>query len=94
MVRANRRVIHAGEYMPMNYSEMGYENLDFALESIDVLEERISEVQEMVERIREMTSNEIEAFVGPDDAESFSDAVYDACDMLDRVRIKLHRIVY
>lgn len=91
-----RKGINASAELPENYSDTGYENLDFALEAwnsaqaaADILYDRITTT------MADATKNEdpIECFRGPDDAEAFGKKMYELSSKLDKIADQYYKLL-
>lgn len=91
-----RKGIRASAELPENYSDMGYDNLDFALEAwesaqaaADILFDRITTTK------ANATVNEdpIECFRGPEDAEAFGKKMYELSSKLDKIANQYYKLL-
>lgn len=69
-----RRYVKADENYPENYEDMGYENLDDAIEAYDMLKGAYRELKGYIEDIdyRMKMLDTTEWFSGPSEAEAFA----------------------
>lgn len=87
VINSNRRAIRCDSYYPENFSDLGYEGLDSAIEALQRLVDSTDTFAAFIEDIKYRANNtdQIEWFDGPDDAYAFGQKINSISSNLNRL---------
>lgn len=87
VINSNRRVIRCDSYYPENFSDLGFEGLDSAIEALQRLVDSADTLSAFIEDVkyRANDTDKLEWFDGPDNAYAFGQKINSIASNLNRL---------